>query len=98
MQFTIAALSVLLPLLVQGSPVSDLAARAGRPTSFEVRTSGSCSGAGTVISPSGSTAKGNFSPSQNSIEVLTAAGNCHVTMYSGSNTLRVCASSPAARG
>ncbi|KDR76835.1 hypothetical protein GALMADRAFT_156175 [Galerina marginata CBS 339.88] len=65
-----------LAVAVAGPEVQELAARQGRPVSFNVAPLGTSCGDGTTISCSpspGSPCKGNFNPKQASIVVTKAA-------------------------
>ncbi|MCJ1476759.1 hypothetical protein MMC13_005428 [Lambiella insularis] len=84
---TFIALSALASRLVLAAPiaepVNDLVARASA-TQFIVSPPGVSCGSGTLITANPGN-KGNFSSGQATIVVTQAAGNCHVSLYTGSN-------------
>ncbi|MCJ1439266.1 hypothetical protein MMC27_008658 [Xylographa pallens] len=79
----LASISLTLGAPV-AEPAGNLVARNG-PTRFTVSPPGASCGSGTSIYCSGTGCKGNFSPGQSTIVVTEAAGNCHISLYTGSN-------------
>ncbi|MCJ1316831.1 hypothetical protein MMC15_002152 [Xylographa vitiligo] len=85
---TLIVLTSICSSLILGAPVAEpageLVTRNG-PTAFNVSPKGVSCGSGTTIYCSGSGCKGNFSPAQDTIVITEAAGNCHVSLYTGEN-------------